>query len=34
MNDVMTSLAGAKMTKFEGECFNIQQSGDWASDTH
>jgi ketosteroid isomerase-like protein len=32
MNDVMASLAGAKMTKFEGECFDIQQSGDWASE--
>jgi hypothetical protein len=34
INHVMTSLAGAKMAKFDGECFEIQQSGDWASDTH
>lgn len=32
MNDVMASLSGAHMTKFEGECFDIQQSGDWASE--
>src|SRR5450432_2385564 len=32
MHDVMASLAGAHMTKFEGECFDIQQSGDWASE--
>jgi len=32
MNDVMASLAGAHMTKFEGECFDIRQSGDWASE--
>jgi ketosteroid isomerase-like protein len=32
MNDVMASLTGAHMTKFEGECFDIQQSGDWASE--
>ncbi|MBA2683940.1 MAG: nuclear transport factor 2 family protein [Gemmatimonadaceae bacterium] len=32
MNDVMASLAGAHMTKFEGACFDIQQSGDWASE--
>jgi ketosteroid isomerase-like protein len=32
MHDVMASLAGAHMTKFEGECFDIQESGDWASE--
>lgn len=32
MNDVMASLAGAHMTKFEGECFDVQVSGDWASE--
>ena len=32
MNAVMASLAGAHMTKFEGACFDIQQSGDWASE--
>jgi len=32
MNDVMASLAGAHMTKFEGACFDLQQSGDWASE--
>ena len=32
MNDVMASLPGAHMTKFESECFDIQVSGDWASE--
>ena len=32
LNDVMASLAGARMTKFESQCFDVQVSGDWASE--
>lgn len=32
MHDVMSSIPGARMTKFESECFDIRQSGDWASE--
>ena len=32
MTDVMTSLHGAHMTKFESDCHDIQVSGDWASE--
>jgi ketosteroid isomerase-like protein len=32
MTDVMASLQGAHMTKFESECHDIQVSGDWASE--
>ena len=32
LNDVMTSIAGAHMTKFESQCYDIQVSGDWASE--
>ncbi len=32
LNNVVTSLAGAHMTKFESQCFDVQVSGDWASE--
>jgi ketosteroid isomerase-like protein len=32
MTDVMASLQGAHMTKFESACHDIQVSGDWASE--
>jgi ketosteroid isomerase-like protein len=32
LDDVMTSLSGAKMEKFEMQCFDITVSGDWASE--
>jgi hypothetical protein len=32
MNDVMASIPGRHMTKFESECFDIRVSGDWASE--
>ena len=32
LSDVMVSLAGAHMTKFESQCFDVQVSGDWASE--
>jgi ketosteroid isomerase-like protein len=32
MNDVMSSLAGAHMKSFESACFDIHESGDWASE--
>ena len=30
LSDVMSTLAGAHMTKFESECFDVNVSGDWA----
>jgi ketosteroid isomerase-like protein len=32
LTDVMASLQGAHMTKFESACHDIQVSGDWASE--
>jgi ketosteroid isomerase-like protein len=32
MTDVMASLQGAHMTKFESECHDVHVSGDWASE--
>jgi ketosteroid isomerase-like protein len=32
MTDVMGSLQGAHMTKFESECHDVHVSGDWASE--
>lgn len=32
MNDVMSSLAGSRMSKFESSCFDIHVSGRWASE--
>lgn len=32
MHDVMSSLAGSRMSKFEYSCFDIHVSGDWASE--
>lgn len=32
MDDVTASLAGARMAKFEMKCFDIETSGDWASE--
>ena len=32
LDDVMASLAGAHMTKFESACYNVQVHGDWASE--
>lgn len=32
LTDVMASLAGAHMTKFESACFDVHVSGDWASE--
>jgi ketosteroid isomerase-like protein len=32
LNDVTASLAGARMTKFDSQCFDVQVAGDWASE--
>ena len=32
LNDVMASIPGAHMTKFESTCFDEQLSGDWATE--
>lgn len=32
LDDVMASLAGAQMAKFEMQCFDVTASGDWASE--
>jgi len=32
LDSVMAQLAGAKMTFFESECFDIEVAGDWAAE--
>ncbi|MEP7064866.1 MAG: hypothetical protein ABI889_02420 [Gemmatimonadota bacterium] len=32
LTDVMSSLSGARMTRFESECFDIHVTVDWASE--
>jgi ketosteroid isomerase-like protein len=32
LGDVMASLAGAHMTKFESACYDVRVNGDWASE--
>src|SRR5471032_591763 len=32
LSDVMASLQGAHMQRFESQCFDIEVSGDWASE--